>query len=260
MALRPVVLSDLDDDLPGDPDPAPEPARTAPAFDAVTSLAEMAHTLRYQISRIPALQKIRRDLVDQAGLYQQECVELERRRGTLELTKLLYQKAADLVYEKSLGELEHTLNLALEYVFFDSRYKAKLDMGDRRSKTVDLYLVDESKDPPLEVDMRDGIGMGVRSVLSFVFQAQYLLARGLAPVMLIDEAYTAISDAYIGRFFDFVHGLCEAKGLALVLISHDFRVLQYVDKCYRVSEGTVSEISLQEAVISEGLVDPASGK
>jgi energy-coupling factor transporter ATP-binding protein EcfA2 len=57
--------------------------------------------------------------------------------------------------------------------------------------------------------------------------------------MFIDEGYSFISEAYVGKFFEFVKMLCEQKGLALIMISHDDRFSGYADKCYGVLNGRI---------------------
>ena len=154
----------------------------------------------------------------------------------------VFKKIVDEVYSRNLGEIQETLNIGLQYVFFDKNYGASIEVSDFKTKTIELYLLDRSVDPPRKSDMKDGVGNGVRSVVSFILLVFYLIRCGRKRLIFADEAYSAISETYVDKFFSFASSLCEKKGLTLVLITHDPRFLIYADKRYSVSDGKVLEI------------------
>ena len=52
--------------------------------------------------------------------------------------------------------------------------KIKLELEDKRgAKTLNLALIDNEKG--FEVDLKDGVGQGVRTIISFVLKAYYLV-------------------------------------------------------------------------------------
>lgn len=164
---------------------------------------------------------------------------LEEKLQLTETSQVFYRKAIDLVYARSIGELEATINSALSFIFFDRSYSIRFELGDQRGKSMELFLLDTSDGRNRVVDMKDGVGNGVRSVVSYVLLTLHLTARGIPPILFLDEAYSAISESYVDRFFTFVRGLSLTKQAPLILISHDDRFLPYADQRIRVSNGVV---------------------
>jgi len=180
--------------------------------------------------------------IKELSLARQE-KEIDKNEELYTRSKELYKAVIDEVYRRSLGEIEEVLNMALQYIFFDKNYTAKIEISDYKSKTIHIYKYDNDYSPPRVMDMRDGVGNGVRTVASFVLLSYYLISQNRMPFIFADEAYSGISEAYVDRFFSFVSSLCEKKGLRFALITHDQRYLLYGDKQYSVSEGVVREIT-----------------
>lgn len=154
-------------------------------------------------------------------------------------SKEYLRKAIDIIYCKSLGELEERLNTAIKYIYFDRDFTIKLSLDDKRGKSLSILLIDEEGQ---EMSLRDGTGAGIRNIISFVMHAYYLLSKN-SNILLVDEKYSQISQGYIGRFFEFAKKLCEASGLTLIMISHDSRLLDRCDYKYNVTNGVVTKIN-----------------
>jgi hypothetical protein len=140
-----------------------------------------------------------------------------------------------------MGEINDVLNDGVKFIFYDKNYSVKIDLSDVRNKTLELFLHDEDYDPPRVSSIKGGVGNGVRTVVSFVLLAYYIISLGRKRIIFSDEAYSGISESYVDRFFTFVKAFCEKKGLKFVLITHDNRFLDYGDKKYVVSDGVVLE-------------------
>lgn len=147
-----------------------------------------------------------------------------------------YRKAIDIVYERSIVELKDILNSALSYVFFDEDYKVEIELTDKRGKSLNIRLFQNGK----PVNLKRGTGMGVKTVISAVLHMYYLQCKN-SKVLMLDEAYSAVSVEYIDRFFEFLHQMCDKLGFKIILITHDERMLKYGDKKYRIDKGVVSE-------------------
>ena len=162
----------------------------------------------------------------------------------LEESQNYYKRAVDLLYSRSIGEVESLLNSALSFVFFDKPYKVRLDLDfSRGRKSVSIVLLDCSNpDDVFEVDLKSGSGTGVKILISFVLHCFYILSKKAYPILLLDESYSGISAQYVQRFFELVHGFCEKKNFRVVLVTHDTRFLDYSDKRYVVSDGVVQEV------------------
>ena len=123
---------------------------------------------------------------------------------------------------------------------YDKNYNCNLILDDKRgAKTLELTLVDLDED--FEVDLKDGAGQGIRTIISFILKAYYLINKG-SRVLFLDEKYSALSEHYVPRFFEFLKKMAEEKGMIVVLITHDTRFMDYADNIYMVNMGNVTKI------------------
>ena len=153
-----------------------------------------------------------------------------------------YQVAVNDLYEDSIGALKDTLNVALKYIMFDKNYSANLILEDKAgNKTLSLLLVDE--DNGFEVDLKDGVGQGVRTILSFVLKSYYLLNQN-SKILLLDEKYSALSSHYVPRFYEFMKKFCEEHDFIIVMISHIDSQIEHADKLYYINDGVITEENL----------------
>ena len=161
---------------------------------------------------------------------------LSNKKSLIGAAREFHRKAIDILYQTSIKELEDLINDVISSVFFDRNLRIKMELTDSRSKSLIWYVIDE--DTGIQMSVKNGVGRGVRTVLSFIIQSYYLLSLG-SKYMFIDEGYSYISEAYVGKFFEFVKLLCKEKDLALVMISHDNRFMDYADSYYFISGGTI---------------------
>jgi hypothetical protein len=150
-----------------------------------------------------------------------------------------YQVAVNELYEESIVALQDTLNAALKYIMYDKNYSAKLVLEDARgTKSLSIVLVDE--DDGFEVDLKDGVGQGVRTIISFVLKSYYLLNQN-SKVLFLDEKYSALSAHYVPRFYEFIEKFCEDNDFIIVMISHIDNQIEHADKVYYLNDGVISE-------------------
>ena len=147
-----------------------------------------------------------------------------------------YRRAVDIVYERSIQELKDILNSALSYIFYDENYNIEIELTDKRGKSLNFRIFLDGK----PANLRRGTGMGVKTVISAVLHMYYLQCKN-SKILMLDEAYSAVSVEYVDRFFDFLHQMCEKLGFKIILITHDERLLKYGDKRYIIDKGEVTE-------------------
>lgn len=185
------------------------------------------------VEQLPALQESRDYTLNKIA-------EQESTIKFLASTKEYYVKAIDIMYEESIGALKDTLNSALKYIVYDKNYNCNLILDDKRgAKTLELTLVDLDED--FEVDLKDGAGQGIRTIISFILKAYYLINKG-SRILLLDEKYSALSEHYVPRFFEFLKKMAESKNMIVVMITHDTRFMDYADNIYMVNMGNVTKI------------------
>ena len=188
-------------------------------------------------SRIGAVKILHENTTVGIRSLRQEHKKLETMREVIDLSREYYQRAVEIMYEESLKEVEEVVNASLKYIFWDKQFSMKFQLGDRRAKTLEFVLYDSSYSPPLEVDVKDSIGKGVRTVVSFVIDVYFVINKGAARIVFIDEHYGHVSDQYQDRFFQFVRSLAKEKKVKVIMISHEETYRYYADRTYYVSDG-----------------------
>ena len=146
--------------------------------------------------------------------HENEVKELEDKLQFIVEARQFYKKAIDIAYERSIKELKDVINSALSFIF-----------SDKRGKSLSMQITDEGK----PVNLRRAMGMGIKCVVSAILHIYYLQCKD-SPILILDEAYSAISDEYVGNFFGFLQQLCESLNFRIILITHDVRFKQYGTK------------------------------
>lgn len=200
--------------------------------DLIDSLAYAIKSCRSLLERESVLQEKDEDL-------SKEIEEKSKYLVFIKGAKEKYTIAVNELYEESIVALKDTLNIALKYVMFDKNYSANLILEDKRgTKSLSILLVDE--DNGFEVDLKDGVGQGVRTIISFVLKTYYLLNQN-SRVLFLDEKYSALSSHYVPRFYEFMKKFCQENDFIIVMISHIGNQIEHADKIYYLNDGVISE-------------------
>lgn len=208
--------------------------------DELREIESVDESVRYGIQGVKSLVEQLPSLKDSAEYTRGKIAEQDEAIKFLSETKEYYVKAIDILYEESIGALKETLNAALRYIIYDKNYNCNLTLDDKRgTKTLELSLIDLDED--FEVDLKDGAGQGIRTIISFILKAYYLINKG-SRILLLDEKYSALSEHYIPRFFEFMKNMAESKNMIVVMITHDNRFMDYADNIYMVNMGNVTKI------------------
>lgn len=206
----------------------------------LNELENVKDSVKYGIQGIKTLTEQIPNLKISVAEVTEQIAECDRKIRFLGNTKQYYVKAVDIIYEESVGALKETLNSALRYIVFDRNYNCNLVLDDKAgAKTLELSLVD--LDEEFEVDLKDGAGQGIRTIISFILKAYYLINKG-SRLLFLDEKYSALSEHYVPRFFEFVKKMAEERGMIVVLITHDTRFMDYADNIYGVNGGHVTAL------------------
>lgn len=168
-----------------------------------------------------------KDLEERQNFYKQKYDKIVE-------SSQFYKKAIDLIYERSILELKDVINSALNYIFSDKNLELDIELTDKRGKSMTFVVKDNGR----RVNLRRGMGMGVKCVISCILHMYYLQCKN-SKYLFLDEAYSNISEEYIANFFDFISKLCSNLQFIVVLITHDKRFMPYADRVYRISNGYV---------------------
>lgn len=162
--------------------------------------------------------------------------EVNTETGFIIESREYYRKAVDIIYERSIVELKSILNSALSYIFYDEDYNLDIELLDKRGKSLYFRLYHNGK----PANLKTGTGMGVKTVISAVLHIYYLQCKN-SKVLMLDEAYAAVSEEYIDRFFNFLSEMCQKLSFKIILITHDKRLIEHGDKYYIINNGCVKE-------------------
>lgn len=149
-------------------------------------------------------------------------------QSLVERGMLALQSAKPLLSASSIKQCEDLADSAIRSVFgFD--YHVKWDVEAKR------FLLDKGD---FVVDLAEGSGGGLCTVVSFVFTIYLLVKLGKRKFMAFDEAFTQVSAEYFPSFIGFVRTLCKDLGVDLLLVSHDNRIdSDMVDHIYKIEGG-----------------------
>lgn len=146
-----------------------------------------------------------------------------------------YKKAIDIIYDRSIKELKDVLNSALSYIYFDRNYEMEIHLVDKRGKAIRFTILDNGR----EVNLKRGMGMGVKCVVSAILHIYYLQCKN-SKILMLDEAYSNIDEEHLPLFFDFLSKLCNKLGFIITIITHDNRFRPYAIKLYKINKGVVT--------------------
>lgn len=206
-------------------------------------------SLEYTIKSCKSLLSKEETLKSSAEQLNNRLKEKEEYLKFIKGAKEKYQVAVNELYEESVVALQDTLNVALKYIIYDKNYSAKLILDDKRgSKTLSIMLIDE--DDGFEVDLKDGVGQGIRTIISFVLKSYYLLNQG-SRVLFLDEKYSALSSHYVPRFYDFIEKFCDDNDFIIVMISHIDNQIEHARKVYYLNDGVISEEIIEPKNLTE---------
>lgn len=152
-------------------------------------------------------------------------------------TREFYRKAIDKFYEISIVDLKNRLNSAVNYIFHDKNYELDIVLSDKRGKSAQLILKDIDGN---EVSLKDGVGQGIRTVISFILQTYYLASKN-SKILMLDEAYHNISEEYIYKFLEFMKKFAIENDFKIIIISHDHRILAEANKQFIIVDGKLTD-------------------
>lgn len=161
----------------------------------------------------------------------------DRQLKGIQESKQYYKKAIDIIYERSVQELKDVMNCALNHIFVDKNLEMDIELSDKRGKSLTFVIKRNGK----RVNLKRGMGMGVKCVISAILHIYYLQCKN-SRILMLDEAYSNISKEYVANFFEFLSKLCKKLEFTVILITHDERFIQYADKVYSISDGYVQLI------------------
>lgn len=178
-------------------------------------------------------QEQKQNLLDEMNISLQKQLVYE---NAISYTKELL----DLMSRSQIKHLEELLNSAVSTIFFDKNYKIEFEISEyRNSNCLTIYLIEALSDgTEIKTDIKDN-GFGIKTIIGFILQIYFIIFNKLSPILIADEAFSALSDQYIPYLRSLLDSLTEKYGFIFILVSHDNRFIDIADKTYRVNNGEV---------------------
>lgn len=178
-------------------------------------------------------QEQKQNLLDEMNISLQKQLVYE---NAISYTKELL----DLMSRSQIKHLEELLNSAVSTIFFDKNYKIEFEISEyRNSNCLTIYLIEVLSDgTEIKTDIKDN-GFGIKTIIGFILQIYFIIFNKLSPILIADEAFSALSDQYIPYLRSLLDSLTEKYGFIFILVSHDNRFIDIADKTYRVNNGEV---------------------
>lgn len=176
-------------------------------------------------------------------LKNQHKVDLKRyelNRNAVEVVK----KLIEMLSAKGIGKLESLLTYGLNTIFADREYTISIDVKERGDiKTAEIWIVETLENGmQRKCKLKDSIGGGVQVIVSLIMRVYFILVLGLRRIVFMDETFTEVADEYLPGLFEFIRNTIDELDFNFLLITHDNRFSEYVDRHYRVTKGVPKEI------------------
>ena len=173
---------------------------------------------------------------------EKELDDLNKYISLLSVSQKIVQEMIATFSIERIKTLEVIVTKCLRTIFFDKLLSFEVEIIDKRNtKNVYFYIVEETDENKYRFPLTtSSVAGGVLVITSFVMQVYFITYFNLPPIIFLDEAFSQVSDQYIGRLHQVLCGLKEAYGLIIVLITHDPRFTDLADRTYYVSNGVYS--------------------
>jgi DNA repair exonuclease SbcCD ATPase subunit len=179
--------------------------------------------------------KIRKQI--QTKIVDNLCLEvsgLEAEELILEKTKAVFKHLIDSLVLEGAKKVENLLTYGLATVFEDQKLAVKVDLSEKRGlMQMEISLKDLSTG--VEAPILGSFGGGPVAVVSFLLRVLSLLNLKLHKLLILDEAFSFVSENYVPQLAKLVSALCQKSNLDVLLVTHQRAFLEYADRAYQVA-------------------------
>jgi hypothetical protein len=177
-------------------------------------------------------------LADVKQQHTDKVLQLEFTEKAIEVTKILIGELS----EKSIRKLQELLTYGMRTIFDDRDYSIEIDIADRGDmKTAELFLVEKKDGEIRKCKLRDSVGGGVQTVVSFILRVYFMLVLGLRRFVILDESLSQLSDVYVEGLFKFIRQCTDDLGFSVLWVTHDVRFTSYATSIYRMVHGDLKK-------------------
>ena len=144
-----------------------------------------------------------------------------------------YKKSVDIIYQRTIKELEEQLTELMQEVFSGCNYGVHFIIEDLRGvKNLIIEMFDEKFQGSPE-DM----GGSLETVVGYLFHLMYIIKTGKPRMLFMDEMFKDLHPDYAINLIELINRITKATNSVNVLITHDLDLECVVEDVYTVSEG-----------------------
>lgn len=191
----------------------------------------------------------------QVGELDAEQAALQAKVADLDAAEKLLKGIIEALSAAHLKRLEKFIAYALQQLYPTRDYGFEIEVGTARdASTAEFYLLErdasgEIQRSPLQgSSLQAGTGGAIRTVAGFIAQIYHLDCFGLAPLLFLDEALSAVEAEAVPALAALLQELAARKGYIFVLITQDPRFVPYADRTYWVEQGQARQLTSSEEV------------
>jgi putative ABC transport system ATP-binding protein len=147
------------------------------------------------------------------------------------------------------------------FVFQGFNLFPTLTAGENVELMLDLKKVETAAGKKRAQLLLEQVGLGEKynsfpADLSGGQKQRVAIARALAgdPQIVLADEPTAALDSHTGRnVMEMMRGLAHERGRAVVIVTHDSRVMEFADRTIRIEDGMIADSTLEEIEVPPGL-------
>ena len=144
-----------------------------------------------------------------------------------------YKKSVDIIYERTIKDLENQLTNLIQEVFSGCNYGIHFTIEDLRgNKNLIIEMFDEKFQGSPE-DM----GGSLETVAGYLFHLMYIIKSGKPKFLFMDEMFKDLHPDYAMNLIDLINRITKSAKVVNVLITHTPEFECIAEKSYTVQNG-----------------------
>lgn len=153
---------------------------------------------------------------------------------------MFLRKLLESTSERSLGAFTELLNQCFSAVFFDREFEINYKLGTGKRREIKFFVVEKVAGAERVAYFPQDTSGSMNVVFSFILQIFLIQIYDRRKFVLIDEAVSReVSTHYLPYLMKFIESLCKELEFTILWVTHDERIIPYMDQLYEVDSGKV---------------------
>jgi DNA repair ATPase RecN len=154
----------------------------------------------------------------------------------LTVTKSALEHLLSRVNAENLERVEQLVTYGLSVVFPDRHLTLKAVATTKRGAP---WITLKLKSGDTEAPILDAFGGGPASVVAFLLRVLALQRSGLAPLIVLDETFSHVSEGYVDAVGELLRELADHSEVTILLVTHQPAFLAHATRAYEITDGGV---------------------